>query len=113
MVKGLIDVALTVDLSWQEGAACAGTDSSPFTLDLNGNKIPDETTAAAWKFCNRCPIKTVCSSEADKHSDIGLRGGVFRILRPRVKSGEASRYKRYDVLAGEGPYRPQTAGRAA
>lgn len=101
------------DLSWQEGAACAGQDSGPFTTDLNGNKIPAETEAAAWRFCARCPIKARCGAEADANEELGLWAGTFRILKPRVRAGEDSRYKKYDVLAGEGPYKPQPARSAA
>lgn len=101
-----------VDLSWQTGAACAGQDSEPFTRELTTSKIPDDTQAAAWRFCANCPIRERCSSEADKHSDVGLRGGVFRIRKIRGAAAAGS-YRKYDVLAGDGPAQRRWAKDAA
>jgi hypothetical protein len=103
-VEYLVDA---VDLSWQDGAACAGvSDPEAFTQELSCQRVPDEVTAAAWKYCAGCPIAARCSAEADRHLDVGLRGGVFRVLKPRLSAGDPRRYKRYDLLAGEKPFQP-------
>jgi hypothetical protein len=106
-------IAANVDLSWQEGAACAGVDPALFTSELTCHLIPEPTKAAAVKFCGQCSIRQRCSDEADKHLDSGLRGGVFRVLRPRLAMSNPRRYKRYDLLAGEAPLNALAAARAA
>lgn len=70
---------------WRARATCVGMDP-----DLWFNEF---TWAAATRVCFGCPVQTECLNDAltdPPAVDHGVRGGVSRVGRSRIRSGEST-----------------------
>lgn len=72
----------TADGSWRGDAACRLTEDPGFGIfTLINERMPAEVVAANERYCAQCPVKDMCTREADDHEYIGLWGGSYRHYR--------------------------------
>lgn len=77
--------------TWPEHAACRGVDPELFApRSIRRDDEHASATAAARRYCARCPVRDDCAAEADRDNLQGLWGGVHR-LRDASGHGELVR----------------------
>ncbi len=71
-----------IDTSWQDKAACRGTNAEFVT---EANRGTADAEALAWRYCSRCPavIVAACSAYADGLTPkaVGVWAGQMRSKR--------------------------------
>lgn len=89
---------------WRERASCKGADPAQFeerTIRSIKN-VPPEVLAAAYRFCQPCPVRSECKAEADENPALtGLLGGVYRTRNrslERDNRNGRSPYRAIDLL---------------
>ena len=75
MLLGFVD---TMNLEWQEQAACAGMDTDLFYYaPLERGPAKALRIQIAKSVCNTCPVKAKCLDNALKHQDNhSIQGGT-------------------------------------
>lgn len=77
------------DLSWQDDAACRGTDPNLFNPPPQDNRAA-EWAAAAKAVCARCPVRTACADHAiTQREPAGIWGGLTARERKEIRAGGA------------------------
>jgi hypothetical protein len=86
---------------WRARSACFGSEHPGFDpVPIDSAILPPDVTEANALFCEGCPVRSLCASEADAHEYLGLWAGSFRNYRTRG----SVLYAKHDVHTGEVTY---------
>jgi hypothetical protein len=69
---------------WRRHAACVGEGIDPLWFDpvsVWDSAAEALATRTANTFCARCPALLECGADADANRDLGMRAGVYRLVR--------------------------------
>ncbi|MFE3112051.1 WhiB family transcriptional regulator [Kitasatospora indigofera] len=69
---------------WEPSAACRTVDPQVFFPSTDGQG-PEQTTEAAKRVCNRCPVRRACLAHAMQNQEpVGIWGGLTTRERGRL-----------------------------
>lgn len=85
-------------MTWQDQAACVGTDPDLFFPEKRG----PNNTVEAKKICAGCPVRVPCGEHGVRHETFGVWGGMSgrELRRERRRRGITLRAPEDDLTCG-------------